>query len=474
MTFNSEPKKLGLSPTRTLILGFLLIILIGTLLLSLPFASADGKTTAFIDAFFTAVSSVCITGLAVVNTAAHWSLFGKIVILLLVHVGGLGFMTLIIGIMVFFGKKITLRERIMIRESFNQNNMQGMVGLVIKVIAGTFIVEAAGAVVLSFVFVPQYGFLKGLWYGMFHSAAAFFNVGFDLIGEESLIPYAGSFTVNAAAALLIILGGLGFVVWLDLLSVFKNIRNKPINSFSEFRRISVGEIKRMSLHSKIALTVTFFLLIFGMVFFFIAEFNNSSTIGDFPLGQKILASFFQSATLRTAGFSTINQSGMGYGSKFMSVIFMLIGGSPGGTAAGIKTVTVTIILFAVISVVRGKDSIIVFNKSIPVKTLQKALAVTTMLLLIFFAAVIALSFTESYGGFEYEFIDILFECASAISTTGLSLGITPHLTSAGKLIICALMFIGRLGPITVAIGLSDNKKSGGNLIHYPEEDIIVG
>ncbi len=453
-------------PTRVLVIGFALLIFVGALLLTLPMASADGKSVGFVNALFTATSAGCVTGLVVVETMTAWTLFGKIIILFLIQVGGLGFMTMITIFLIVLKRKITLKERIVIQESLNQLSPQGMVRLVIKVVIGTLLVETVAAVILTFAFLPQYGLARSMWYGVFHSISAFCNAGFDIISHDSLVPYVDNVAVNVVVTTLIVLGGLGFTVWMDVVAVIRHRKHKWF--------VTRAELRHISLHSKIVISCTLFLIAVGTLFFLVSEYDNQATLGELSLHGKLWAAYFQAVTLRTAGFYSIHQAAMNYSSKFMSVILMIIGGSPGGTAGGIKTVTVSVIMLSVLSVIRGEDSINAFRKHISFQTLQKSLTVMSLIMLVLFVSTGILSFTEVYSGYHYEFMDLLFETSSALGTVGLTLGITPYLTTAGKLVICACMFIGRLGPITVVVGLSARQKAARNRIHYPEEKVIVG
>lgn len=461
-----KQKLFKLKPTQIIVIGFLSVILLGTFLLMLPISSSDGEVVSFTDAIFTATSSVCVTGLVVVNTMNHWTVFGKIVIISLIQIGGIGFMSLFTIILLFLGKKITLKERVILQESFNLSNFQGMVTFVKKIVKGTFILEGAGAIILSLRFIPEFGILGGIFRGIFHSVSAFCNAGFDILTESSLIPYAGDYIINIVIMFLIVVGGLGFTVWTDLLNLYRKRNDKNFN-------LKKG-ILDLSLHSKIVISITFFLIIFGWMFFLISEFNNTNTIGNLRFDQKILASLFQSVTLRTAGFDSINQAGMNYASKFMSILLMAVGGSPGGTAGGIKTVTMGVIMISVLSVIKGSDSINIFKKSISFNTLQKSLAVAIMILSVIFVSTMILSISEAHMEYDYEFIDLLFETTSAIATVGLSTGITSSLSIVGKLVIIVCMFIGRLGPITVAVALSSKYSQNQNLVHYPEDKVLVG
>lgn len=455
-----------LSPTQIILMGFLILNLIGSLLLIMPFSSSAGKETCFIDALFTSTSALCVTGLSTVNTLAHWSVFGKLVILILIQIGGIGFMTVVTSILVMLGKKITLKERIVMQESFNLDTFQGMVSFTKKIVKGTLFFESVGAVLLAAKFIPSFGFFKGILYGVFHSVSAFCNAGFDILGNDSLAQYSNDLYVNIVISLLIIIGGLGFIVWVDIIKIFKD---------EKIRKFSVkNKLQSLSLQSKLVLSITLTLILFGWIYILLSEYDNPDTLGNMSFSDKFIVSFFQSVTFRTAGFSSIDQGSLTYASKFLGIILMLIGGSSGSTAGGIKTVTVGAVLAAVISVIRGRDSICAFKKSISFNTVQKALTVIIMMIIFLAVLSISLSFSEKNIAYKHEFMDLFFEASSALGTTGLTTGITPYLSVFGKISICIGMFIGRIGPVTITVALSSKNNSCNNLLHYPEEKIFVG
>jgi trk system potassium uptake protein TrkH len=440
----------GLSPSQVLVLGFAAAILIGALLLSLPWATANGGGTGFLNALFTATSAVCVTGLVVVDTGTYWSAFGKTVILLLIQVGGLGFMTFATMVFIALGKRISLRERLVIQEQQNQLTLQGVVRLTKQIILVTMIVEGIGALLLSIRFVPRFGAAKGLAYGVFHSVSAFCNAGFDLFGEyRSLTLYAGDYLVSGVVIMLLVIGGLGF-------SVISEV-------------IRIRKLKRLSLHTKLVLLITTVLLILGTVLIFALEYSNPYTLGPLTPGGKVMASVFHSATPRTAGFNTLPINGLTNATRFLSIILMFIGGSSGSTAGGIKVTTAGILAMTVMSVIMGREDTEVFKRSISKETVYRALAIATIALIILVAATIILTITENAG-----FMAILFEAVSAFGTVGMSMGITPDLTAVGKATIIAVMFAGRLGPLTVANAIARRQRGKKSKIRYPEEKILVG
>lgn len=452
-----------LDPSQILVISFFMMILLGTIFLMLPISSNTGEATPFIDCFFTATSAVCVTGLVVVNTLAHWSVFGKIVILICIQVGGLGFMTLVSMLFIVTGRRITLKNRLIMQEALNFNTTAGIVRFIKYIVMGTLLIELIGAVLLSLVFIPEYGFIKGVGYAVFHAISGFCNAGFDLIGDSSLTPYVGNGIVNFTIMGLIIIGGLGYNVWSDTYKAF------------EFK-LRAGEhftwkqaCYRLSIHTRLVWIITMGLLVFGFIFFFFAEFNNVNTLGELPLKEKIYAAMFQSVTPRTAGFNTISLSDLTDASKMMTVILMFIGGSPAGTAGGIKTVTAGVLILCAISTIKGKDQTVVFKKRIPMQIIARALAIVMIATTIVLTVLIILTFSESAS-----FMELLFEVVSAFGTVGVTLGITPTLSYIGKIVIIITMFIGRLGPITIAVALMIRQSKYKGTIQYPEEKILVG
>lgn len=453
--------EMDLKPTQVLVLGFLVLIGFGTLMLNMPFATQAGHSVGFVDALFTATSAVCVTGLVTLDTFSVWSGFGKGIILFLIQIGGLGFMTITTTLFILLGRKIRLKERLIIQEALNQYTISGMVRLSRNIILGTFAIEAIGAVILMFTFIPEYG-NDGIFMGIFHSISAFCNAGFDIVDGNSLSPYVTNISVNITVMLLIILGGIGFTVWIDLIKTYKDkMDNKwPIKRW----------FQKLSLHTKLVLVLTGSLIFVGFLFFLIVESNNPSTLAYVPWGEKIMASLFQSVTTRTAGFNTIPLENMTYASQFMTIILMFIGGSPAGTAGGVKTVTFGVILLAVVAVIRAKNDVEIFGRRISWETIRRALSVIVISLAIVIIVTMTLTLTESGS-----FMELFFEAVSAFATVGLSIGATSTLTTVGKLIISMAMFIGRLGPITIAVAITirSNKKPQTS-VKYPEEKIMVG
>lgn len=446
---NNTIEKLKMNPAQVLVLGFGALILLGATFLNLPMASVGGKSIGFIDALFTSASAVCVTGLVVVNTAAHWTLFGKIVILLLIQVGGLGFMTMATLVALILGRKITLKDRLIMQEELNQFSLSGLVKLTKYVIISTLMLEFAGAFFLSLKFIPMYGVVKGIWFGLFHSISAFCNAGFDIIGN-SMESFVDSPIVNITIGLLVIIGGLGYTVYIDL--------------------TTQKRFKRWSLHTKLVMIVTGILLVLGFFAILLIEYNNPQTLGNLSFGGKLLASSFQSIVPRTAGFNSIDMGAITSASAFVIIILMFIGGSPGSTAGGIKTTTMGAIVLAIISVVRGKKDVEILKRRISIEIVMRSIAVTGIAFCIVMIVTMILTITET----SCSFLDIVFETVSAFATVGLSRGITGDLSVIGRLVITITMFIGRLGPLTMAFAFAKKRTENKGVYRYAEERIIVG
>ena len=443
---------------RVIALGFLAAIAVGTLLLMLPAAAASGEGTGALDALFTATTSVCVTGLTTVDTFAHWSGFGQAVILVLIQCGGLGIITFSMQFLLLLHRKITLRDRLLLQEAFNLETLSGLLGFLSFVVRGTLAVEGIGAALCLPVFVPEYGAGRGIWLSVFHAVSAFCNAGLDLIGPNSLVPYAGHVWLNAVTMALIVLGGVGFILWWDVRRVARLVRAGGARKDQFFHRLS--------LHTKVTLTMTGILLFGGAALFLALEWNNPATLGGVGVGGKILRALFQSVTTRTAGFATVDQRGLTSGSVLLSAILMFIGGSSVGTAGGVKTSTVAVLLLSGRSTVLGKRDVTAFRRSIPMKTVRRALAVVLISLVTLLAALMLLCPVQ--GG---DLADLLFETASALGTTGLTRGVTAQSGAAGRLILAGLMYFGRVGPISLAIAFAGRGKAGAV---YPEQDVTIG
>ena len=452
-----KKNKMHISPTRRIAFSFFMVIIIGALLLSLPVCHTSDIP--FIDHLFTATSATCVTGLVSVVVAEEYTVLGQMIIILMIQIGGLGFLTLMSMFLVKFKKRLSYTNKIVMQEALNQNSLKDIEIFIQRVIKYTFFFESIGALLLVFEFVPDYG-LKGLYYAVFHSISAFCNAGFDVLGSSSLIAYQDNLLVNLTISFLIIAGGLGFVVWIELkdkiIAVFKRkIRFKKM-------------LSSLSVHSKIVISMTCLLLISGTVLFFCLEYNN--TLSGLSLPVKLLISFFQSVTLRTAGFASVNMAMLKDATKLFMCIYMFIGGSPAGTAGGIKTVTFAMILLSCYSLIEGNDHISVFKRKISQVIVKRALMISFISLSMTLVALMILSVSENQS-----FINLMFEVYSAFATVGLTAAVTPLLTNVGKLVVIFLMYIGRIGPITMLlIFVKRYNQLNGKEIEYPHGDVLIG
>ena len=445
-----------LSTTQTIMLSFLIAILIGSVLLAMPISSANGKAVPYLDALFTATTSICVTGLVTLPTVSTWSVFGQVVILFLIQIGGLGVITIMSGLLISLHRKIGMKDRMLIQDAFNLNTLSGLVKFIRKVLIGTFVVEGVGAILYMTVFVPEFG-LKGIWISIFNSVSAFCNAGIDIISEDSLCDYALHPMINIVTSALIILGGIGYIVWWDVIRVLKDIRYKKLKCFSN-----------LTLHSKIALSATGVFIVVGAVAFFIFEYNNPLTMKDYSLFDKVQVSLFQSVTTRTAGFATIPQQNLTNASAIVALLLMFIGGSPVGTAGGIKTVTIVVLIFAAFSTIKNKEDVVLFQRTIPKQAVSKAVAVVCVSFIIMFLSTILLSAVTNASA-----LDIAYETVSATATVGLTRNLTPILNTWGKWIIIMTMYLGRVGPISLLIAFNTTKENK-NIIKEPVENISIG
>jgi trk system potassium uptake protein TrkH len=440
------------TPVQILAMGFALVILIGAVLLSLPISSQSGKITPFIDCIFTSTSAVCVTGLVTVDTGTYWTYFGKTVIMSLIQIGGLGFMSVATLVFFLLGKRITLKERLVMQESMNVNSLQGLVKMIKYVLIFTFSVEGIGAVLFSTQFIPEFGIVKGIYYSIFHAVSSFCNAGFDLMGNfNSVMAYANNAVVILTIAALIAIGGLGFYVWVEIYN-------------------SKG-IKRLSLHSKIVIYMTLFLIVGGAILMYLFEMNNPNTMEGMSVKGKFLSSIFASVSPRTAGFNSIPLDKMTTAGKFLTIILMFIGGSPGSTAGGIKTATAVVLFMTVVSVVRGREDTEIFQKRIGKELVYKSFVITVLSLALVITVTMILSITEQ-PSFPFEYF--LYEATSAFATVGLTLGLTTKLTFVGKIVISLTMYAGRVGLLTIILALAKNKNSKSGTIRYPEDKVLIG
>ncbi len=451
-----KKSKVPFSTTHIILFSFFIAVLLGAILLMLPISSAKGEWTPFVDALFTSTTATCVTGLVVVPTFSAWSTFGHIVILFLIQIGGLGVITVVSILAMMFHRKMGLSDRLLLQDAFNLNTLSGLSQFVKKVVLGTFFVEGVGALLYMTVFIPEFG-LKGIWISVFTAISAFCNAGIDIIAENSLCNYVHNPIINLTTCLLIFFSGIGFVVWWDVIRVLKLRKKRKIKIF-----------KALTLHSKIALVTTLILIFGGALCIFVFEYNNPQSMRDFTLYQKVQASFFQSVTTRTAGFATIPQENFSNGSALVSVFLMFIGGSPVGTAGGVKTVTIAVVVSAAISAIKNKNDVTMFNRTLSKQAVSKAVAVICTSFFIMFMSTLLLSAVT-----DAKFLDILYETASATATVGLTRNLTGSLNTIGKIIIIATMYFGRVGPISLAVALN-LKKQNPNIIKNPVEDISVG
>ncbi len=451
-----KKQRISISTTQIILFSFLVVILLGAVLLCLPIASVDGKATPFLDALFTSTTSTCVTGLVVTSTVSHWSTFGQAVILALIQIGGLGVITIMSGVMILLHKKMGIGDRLLLQDAFNLNSLSGLVNFVKKVVMGTLVIEGIGAFLYMTVFVPEFG-TRGIWISVFTSVSAFCNAGIDIIAENSLCNYALNPVINIVTCTLIFLGGIGYVVWWDVVRILKLSRKKKIMLF-----------KDLTLHSKIAITVTFVLILVGAFLIFVFEYKNPQTMKDYTLFEKIQASVFQSITTRTAGFATVPQENLTNASSVICLMLMFIGGSPVGTAGGIKTVTFAIIAASAFSAIRNKEDTELFGRRITKEAVSKSVAVVCMSFMIMFVSTVLLSCTT-----DANTLDVFYETVSATATVGLTRNLTSSLNSIGKLVIIVTMYLGRVGPISLALAFN-RKKENQNMIRNPIEEISVG
>ena len=448
--------RFDLTTTQKIMLSFLVVILAGSVLLALPISSASGEAVPYLDALFTATTATCVTGLVTVPTVTTWSIFGQFVILLLIQIGGLGVITIVTGFAVGMHRRMGIGDSMLIQDAFNLNTMSGMRDFIKKVIKGTLAVEAVGAVLYMPVFVPDYG-MKGIWISVFNSISAFCNAGIDIFAEDSLCGYVHHPLINIATSALIIMGGIGYIVWWDVIRVLKDGKKLKWKCW-----------QRLTLHSKIALSVTGILILTGAALIFIFEYNNPLTMADYTIGQKVQASLFQSITTRTAGFATIPQQNLTNASSMVSLLLMFIGGSPVGTAGGVKTVTMAVLVMSAYATIKNRNEVSIFNRTISKQAVSKAVAVTAMSFFIMFVSTVLLSAVTDASA-----LDILFETVSATATVGLSRNLTGVLNGWGKVIIIVTMYLGRVGPISLATAFNARREVP-NIIKNPTEKISVG
>ena len=448
-----EGGMIRIKPVQSVAISFAGVILIGALLLTLPIASKSGIGQSFLTALFTATSATCVTGLVVVDTFTTWTLFGQLVILILIQIGGLGFMIAATSLSLVLGRRISLQERLVLAESINKDDLQGVVSLTRKIILGTFLIEGVGTVLLSIRFVPLLGWADGIFAGIFHSVSAFCNAGFDIFGRFgkfcNLSPFAEDPLVSLVIMGLIVTGGLGFAV---------------LNDVFNFKPFS-----RLRLHTKIVLVTTAVLLFGGFLGFYFVEFNNPGTLGHLSPGGKVLAAMFMSVTPRTAGFNTVDTGAMHSSSIFLTIFLMFVGGSPGSTAGGIKTTTLAVMVMTAISVARGKENTEVFQRKLPASILKKAFVLAFIGLSEISIVTMVLVMTD-----RVNLTQALFETVSAFGTVGLTLGITPQLGPVSRMALIITMYFGRVGLLSIIAAFSRRPERKKPVFSYPEEKIAIG
>ncbi len=444
----------GLSATQILVLGFIFVIAVGALLLHMPLASRDGVRTPFFDCLFTAVSATCVTGLVVVDTATHWSSFGHAVILLMIQTGGLGFMTIAVLLSMLLRRNISPRERILLANSYNLSSFEGLVPLVRRVLCGTLVFEACGALLLAIRFVPRFGIGRGIWMGVFHAVSAFCNAGFDLMGGvtgkfSSLIGFAEDPTVSLTIAALIMVGGIGFIVWDDIYEWLR--RRHPL-----------------TVYTKLVLCVSCILWLGGMLVYAVQEWNNPATLGALETPHKVIGAFFQSVTMRTAGFNTISLNDMTSVSQTVSLVLMFIGGASGSTAGGVKVVSFALVFYAVWMLASGRHHITMFRRTVPMESVVRAFTLCGIQFIITMASALVLLNADC------ALMPALFEVFSASGTVGLTLGLTPSLPFVPRLVIMILMYFGRVGILTIAMAGHSKSIDDKNQMRYADTQLLIG
>lgn len=445
-------RKTKLSPTQIIPLVFLGIILLGTVLLALPVASRNGQSCGILPALFTATSATCVTGLSLFDTYTQWSGFGQAVILCMIEVGGLGFMSAASLIVFLLKKKVGLRQRMLIAQALSLNEMEGVVRLQKWVLGGSLLIQSIGILILTLRFLPEYGLRQSVIWGVFHSVSAFCNAGFDIFGSvqpgASVSLFAGDPVVCITLMALVVIGGLGFFVWEEV--------------------ITVRKFKKFSVYTKLVLMTTGVLLVGFALVYLILEWDNPNTIGNMPVWQKIMNAMFQSVTIRTAGFFSFDQGGMTEGAKAVSVLGMLIGGSAGSTAGGIKTVTFLLLVLSLVSNARGKSTVNIFKRTIPESKITDAMTIASLMIGLTFIGAVVITVTS-----PVNFIDALYEAASALATVGLTTGITTSLSLVAQLLVIVFMFFGRVGILTISLGFLMSNRAQERY-HYANTNILIG
>lgn len=451
--------------SQKIALSFVFVILIGTVLLTLPISNRGWQWLNPLDALFTATSATCVTGLVTKVTADQFTMFGQFVILLMIQIGGLGLMTIVAIFIIHLKSRLSLNDRLMMKEMLNQDTLSDMHNFIRSILRYTLIFEGCGAILLAFRFVPQYaaeyGIVRGIFNSIFISISAFCNAGFDTMTSTSLMPYVDDPLVNIVVMTLIILGGLGFAVWFDLRDRIRDIR-KTHFSLARFW-------KGLSLHTKLVLLMTSFLIVVPAILIFLVEYNNPNTLGPLSMSGKLFAALFQSVTLRTAGFASLDIASLHQSTKFLMIICMFIGGSSGGTAGGVKTTTIAVLVLLVLNQLKNRDEVVAFKRSITHNVVTRSAVLFFINLFSMVMGLFILTLSENV-----PFLHLFFEAVSAMATVGLTAGVTPTLTVVGKIVIILLMYIGRIGVITLIISIIRGKGSAQKTLGYPSGHVIVG
>lgn len=457
----TKKRNLRWDTMRILAGGFLGTIFLGAFLLWLPICNNEPIT--FLDSLFTSTTAVCVTGLVTIVPATQFTLLGKVILLLLIQIGGLGIIACTTGFFILIKKKITISERVIISETYSSDGPGGMVKMVRRAVLGTFFVEAVGAAVYACYFIPHYGVVNGIGYSVFHSISAFCNAGIDILGSTSFAEFVHNPLININTMLLIILGGIGFIVWFDIVDNGKRIRKHEVPKKWWFTRLN--------LHSKIALTTTAIMLVAGTLAILFFEYNNPETMGKFSVGDKIMSAAFQSVTTRTAGYFTLPQNVLHNETKLFGAIWMFIGGSPGGTAGGIKTTTIAMLVLTAIAVIRGGEDTECFGRKISKSNFRTGFAVSLLAMIIYLVGTMAIVMIESDS---VPVIDIIYETASASGTVGLTANLTPNLQKTSQIVLIGMMYLGRIGPLTFALVFGGRRHAASQIRELPERNILVG
>lgn len=456
-------KKLrNIPPAAKIAISFAIVIFIGSLLLTLPISNLEISETTYFDNLFTAVSMVCVTGLFILPVATSYTIFGQIVCILLMQIGGLGLMTILATLIMRMGKKMRYSNTIAVKEALNRNELGDFKTYLASILKYTFIIEGTGMLLLAIRFVPEFGFAKGLFVSLFLAVSGFCNAGFDNIGAISLQEYVHDPLVNIVITSLIILGGIGFSVWFDVTQNIQSvIKNKCRSGWKRTYRM-------LKIHTRLAINMTIALIVIGTLAFLSVEWNNPNSIGNFTFGEKVLASFFQTVTMRTAGFATLDYELIEPFSLLFFVGTMFIGGSPGGAAGGIKTTTFALIALLIISEIKGQKHVNYAHHTIPIEIIRRAIVIVATFALFLMAGVSVLMLVE-----DQPFLFLLFEAVSALATVGVSVNLTPELSQISHIVLMILMFVGRIGPITILLSLSRKSKITQDQ-QYAKTTILIG